>query len=249
MSTIKCIDVSMTFSTQGGEEFNALQGVNLEIADKSIVCIIGPSGGGKTTLLNLIAGLLFPSKGEIVCGDQPVKGPGRDRGVVFQQDSVFMWRTVMQNVVFGLVVNNVPVQDRTETVMRYLRMVKLDKFSNFYPKELSGGMKKRVQLATVLANKPQVLLMDEPYGSLDYPTKCELQRELLGVLAEIPTTTIFVTHDIEEAVYLADRIVCIRGGRITRVAEVPFARPRAEKIRVSLEMTQLKQELWSELEI
>lgn len=160
-----------------------------------------------------------------------------------------MWRTVMQNVVFGLEVNNVPVQERTETVMRYLRMVKLDKFSNFYPKELSGGMKKRVQLATVLANKPQVLLMDEPYGSLDYPTKCELQRELLGVLAEIPTTTIFVTHDIEEAVYLADRIVCIRGGRITRVAEVPFARPRAEKIRVSLEMTQLKQELWSELEI
>jgi NitT/TauT family transport system ATP-binding protein len=162
MSAITCIDVSKTFATQGGEEFKALQDVNLEIADKELVCIIGSSGGGKTTLLNLIAGLIFPTQGEILCGDKPVKGPGRDRGVVFQQDSVFMWRTVMQNVEFGLEVNRVPKQEREQTAMRYLDMVKLEKFANFYPKELSGGMKKKVQLATVLANKPQVLLMDEP---------------------------------------------------------------------------------------
>jgi len=248
MSSIRCIDVSKTFATQGGEEFKALREVNLEIADKEIVCIIGSSGGGKTTLLNLIAGLLFPSRGQIFSGDNLVEGPGRDRGVVFQQDSVFMWRTVRQNVEFGLEMNKVPKQQRNETVTRYLKMVRLEKFANFYPKELSGGMKKKVQLATVLANQPQVLLMDEPYGSLDYPTKCELQRELLRVLAEIPTTTIFVTHDIEEALYLSDRIICIRDGRVSRIVEVPFNRPREELLRMSLEMTKLKQELWNELE-
>jgi NitT/TauT family transport system ATP-binding protein len=240
--------VSKAFATQGGEEFQALQDVNLEIADKEIVCIIGSSGGGKTTLLNLIAGLLFPSKGQIFSGENLIDGPGRDRGVVFQQDSVFMWRTVQQNIEFGLEMNKMPKRQRSEIVARNLNMVRLDKFANFYPKELSGGMKKKVQLATVLANQPQVLLMDEPYGSLDYPTKCELQRELLRVLAEVPTTTIFVTHDIEEALYLADRIVCICDGRVTRIVKVPFSRPREESLRMSLEMTKLKQELWNELE-
>jgi NitT/TauT family transport system ATP-binding protein len=240
--------VSKAFATQGGEEFQALQDVNLEIADKEIVCIIGSSGGGKTTLLNLIAGLLFPSKGQIFSGENLIDGPGRDRGVVFQQDSVFMWRTVQQNIEFGLEMNKMPKRQRSEIVARSLNMVRLEKFANFYPKELSGGMKKKVQLATVLANQPQVLLMDEPYGSLDYPTKCELQRELLRVLAEVPTTTIFVTHDIEEALYLADRIVCICDGRVTRIVKVPFSRPREESLRMSLEMTKLKQELWNELE-
>jgi NitT/TauT family transport system ATP-binding protein len=240
--------VSKAFATQGGEEFQALQDVNLEIADKEIVCIIGSSGGGKTTLLNLIAGLLFPSKGQIFSGENLIDGPGRDRGVVFQQDSVFMWRTVQQNIEFGLEMNKMPKRQRSEIVARNLNMVRLEKFANFYPKELSGGMKKKVQLATVLANQPQVLLMDEPYGSLDYPTKCELQRELLRVLAEVPTTTIFVTHDIEEALYLADRIVCICDGRVTRIVKVPFSRPREESLRMSLEMTKLKQELWNELE-
>lgn len=249
MSEIRCVNVSKTFATQSGEEFRALRDIDLEIADKELVCIIGSSGGGKTTLLNLIAGLIFPTEGEIFCGAKLVEGPGRDRGVVFQQDSVFMWRTVMQNVEFGLEINRVPKQEREKTALRYLKMIKLEKFAKFYPKELSGGMKKKVQLATVLANQPQVLLMDEPYGSLDYPTKCELQRELLGVLADIPTTTVFVTHDIEEALYLADRIVCIRGGQITRIVDVPFERPRAEKLRMSLEMTALKQELWNELEV
>jgi len=210
--------------------------------------VVGPSGGGKTTLLNLIAGLAKPTVGSIVLDGKPVHGPGRDRGVVFQQDSVFMWRTVLKNVEYGLEVARIPKAERRVRALHYLRMVGLEKFSDFYPKELSGGMKKRVQIATVFANNPEVLLMDEPFGALDYPTKCALQEELLQILRQEPKTTVFVTHDIEEAIYLGHRIICMKRAQISGEFVVPFSRQRSNEIRLSPEFAELKREIWNQLE-
>lgn len=248
MARIEIRKLSKVFQTQGGDRFTALKDVQLDIEDGEFMVVVGPSGGGKTTLLSLIAGLLQPSAGSIVLEGKTIQGPGRDRGVVFQQDSVFMWRTVIKNVEYGLEMARVPKADRRARALHYLRMVGLEKFANFYPKELSGGMKKRVQIATVFANNPEVLLMDEPYGALDYPTKCALQVELLQVLHQEPKTTIFVTHDIEEAIYLGHRIVCMKRAQVSGEFIVPFSGRRSNEIRLSAEFTELKREIWNHLE-
>ena len=248
MARIEIRKLSKVFQTQGGDRFTALKDVQLDIEDGEFIVVVGPSGGGKTTLLSLIAGLLQPSAGSIVLEGKEIQGPGRDRGVVFQQDCVFMWRTVIKNVEYGLEIAHVPKADRRVRALHYLRMVGLEKFANFYPKELSGGMKKRVQIATVFANNPEVLLMDEPYGALDYPTKCALQVELLQVLNQEPKTTIFVTHDIEEAIYLGHRIVCMKRAQVSGEFIVPFSGRRSNEIRLSAEFTELKREIWNHLE-
>jgi NitT/TauT family transport system ATP-binding protein len=248
MARIEIRSLSKIFQTQQGDKFTALQEVQLNIEDGEFVVVVGPSGGGKTTLLNLIAGLSKPTAGSMILDGKPVHGPGRDRGVVFQQDSVFMWRTVIKNVEYGLEVAHLPKAERRVRALHYLRMVGLEKFANFYPKELSGGMKKRVQIATVFANNPEVLLMDEPFGALDYPTKCVLQEELLQILRQEPKTTVFVTHDIEEAIYLGDRIVCMKKAQISGEFVVPFSRQRSNEIRLSPEFAELKREIWNQLE-
>jgi NitT/TauT family transport system ATP-binding protein len=235
-------------TTERGSLITALGGVDLEVADGELVAVVGPSGCGKTTLLSQIAGLQDPSSGDILVGGRPVHGPGRDRGVVFQADAIFLWRSVRKNVEYGLEVQGLPRAAREQRATQYLRLVGLERYADLYPKELSGGMKKRCQIATVLANNPDVLLMDEPFGALDYPTKCQLQEELLRILGREPKTTVFVTHDIEEALFLADRIVVMGSGTIERVVPVPFARPRANDLRVSLEFSTLKARLWEELE-
>ena len=247
MAEISIRGLRKVHTTERGSLITALGGVDLEVADGELVAVVGPSGCGKTTLLSQIAGLQDPSSGDILVGGRPVHGPGRDRGVVFQADAIF-WRSVRKNVEYGLEVQGLPRAAREQRATQYLRLVGLERYADLYPKELSGGMKKRCQIATVLANNPDVLLMDEPFGALDYPTKCQLQEELLRILGREPKTTVFVTHDIEEALFLADRIVVMGSGTIERIVPVPFARPRANDLRVSLEFSTLKARLWEELE-
>ena len=232
------------FTTAAGENFTALHDIDLEVADGEFVAIIGLSGCGKSTLLSLIAGLIAPTDGRITVGGRPVKGPGRDRGMIFQQDAILMWRRVEDNVAYGLALQGIPKAERREITARYIRMVGLEGFERFFPKELSGGMRKRVAIATVFANNPDVLLLDEPFGALDYVTKISLHGELLDLWERERHTTVFVTHDIEEALFLADRIVVMAAGRIVADVQVPFGRPRLPEVRTSPEMQEHKQRIW-----
>jgi NitT/TauT family transport system ATP-binding protein len=244
MGVIEFRGVSKRFQRGRSDAFDALRGIDLAVDDGEFVAIVGPSGCGKTTLLNVAASLIEPTQGQVLLDGNPVTRPGRDRGVVFQQDAIFMWRTVQRNVEYGLEVQGLPKRERAERAERWMSVVGLERFASFYPKELSGGMKKRCQIAAVLANEPEVLLMDEPYGALDYPTKTQLQEELQRILAERPRTVMFVTHDIEEALFLADRIVAMRDGAITEIHTVPFERPRTSSLRLSAEFAREKSRLW-----
>jgi NitT/TauT family transport system ATP-binding protein len=198
-------------------------------------------------LLNLVAGLTLPSAGQIFVDGHAVLGPGRERGVVFQQDAILPWRSVIRNVEYGLELRGESRATRRQVAERFLRVVGLERFADFYPKELSGGMKKRVALAAVFANSPEVLLMDEPFGSLDYPTKLTLQRELLRIWEGERKTTLFVTHDLEEALFLADRVFALNEGTIESIVEVPFPRPRLDELRVAPEFQDMKRKLWKYL--
>lgn len=235
--------LSKTFSTARGDEHIALAEIDLAVADEEFVCLVGRSGSGKTTLLSTMAGLTKPSSGEILVDGKTVQGPGPDRGVVFQQDSIFPWRTVIKNVEYGLEVRGVPKDERRRIATEHMRMVGLESFADFYPKELSGGMKKRAVIATVFANNPAVLLMDEPFGSLDYGTKAQLQREVLGLWTRERKTTIFVTHDVEEAAFLADRVIVLEAGEKVAEVTIPLARPRVEEMRLSTELAELRHQL------
>lgn len=244
---IQIADLVKTYRTEGGSELPVLRGVNAEVYDQEFVSLIGPSGCGKTTLLNIIAGLVPPTGGRVLVDGRAVTGPGRERGMVFQQDALLLWRRVLGNVEYGLELRGVPRAERRRIALDYLKLVGLERFANFYPKELSGGMKKRVQIAAVFANNPVVLLMDEPFGALDYPTKVALQEELLAIWSSQAKTTVFVTHDVEEALFLSDRVLIMARGTIDQVVEVPFPRPRSHDLRVTAEFHDLKRELWNRL--
>jgi NitT/TauT family transport system ATP-binding protein len=244
---IRIDGLSKTFLTEQGRRLDVLRGVSAEIYAHEFVSLIGPSGSGKTTLLNLVAGLTLPSAGQIFVDGHAVLGPGRERGVVFQQDAILPWRSVIRNVEYGLELRGESRATRRQVAERFLRVVGLERFADFYPKELSGGMKKRVALAAVFANSPEVLLMDEPFGSLDYPTKLTLQRELLRIWEGERKTTLFVTHDLEEALFLADRVFALNEGTIESIVEVPFPRPRLDELRVAPEFQDMKRKLWKYL--
>ncbi|HTT72177.1 MAG TPA: ABC transporter ATP-binding protein [Anaeromyxobacteraceae bacterium] len=212
----------------GESELVALEGIDLAVAEGEFVCLLGPSGCGKSTLLNAVAGFEPPSSGEILARGERVAGPGPDRAMVFQEYALFPWMTVARNVAFGLEQTRAPrerILARTEALLRQLG---LWEFRDRYPKELSGGMRQRVAIARVLAIDPPTLLMDEPFGALDALTRRGLQDELLRIWAELGKTILFVTHGIEEALYLADRVVVMtyRPGRVKRVVPVELARPR-----------------------
>ncbi len=174
----------------------------------------------------------------------PIDGPGPARGMVFQQDAVFLWRRVIENVEYGMELRNVGKKERRIAAMKYLRLVDLERFANYYPKELSGGMRKRVAVAMVFANNPDVLLMDEPFGSLDYPTKISLQKELLKMWEREKHATVFVTHDLEEALFLSSRILVLYEKKIVEDLEVPFPRPREDSVRTMPEFQEVKKRLW-----
>jgi len=211
-----------------GKEMEALHNINLSIEENEFVCFIGPSGCGKTTLLRIIAGLEEPSSGTVTLAGDPIKGPGPERGMVFQEYSLFPWRTVLDNVAFGLELKGVPAAERQARGRQYLKMVGLERFEARYPHELSGGMKQRVAIARALVNDPRALLMDEPFGALDAQTRNIMQSELLRIWEEKRKTVVFVTHSVDEAIYLADRIVIMsaRPGRIKDIIEISLPRPR-----------------------
>ncbi|WP_417661470.1 ABC transporter ATP-binding protein [Pseudomonas sp.] len=221
-------NVSLRYDTPSGGVFTALDNVSLEVPDQQFAVIVGPSGCGKSSLLYLTAGLAEPSDGEIYVGGQRVDGPGADRGMVFQSYTLFPWLTVRQNIEFGLKRKRMPGAERKEVVDFYLNEVGLTPFADNYPKQLSGGMMQRVAIARALANDPQILLMDEPFGALDSQTRMQMQKLLLRIWEHSKKTVVFVTHDIDEAVLLGDRVYVMgaRPGRIKQTLDVPIERPR-----------------------
>ena len=226
----------------------ALNGVNLDIYNNEFICVVGPSGCGKSTLLNIIAGLHEATSGEVLVDGVKVEGTGVDRGVVFQQYALFPWLTVKKNVEFGLKLKkNITKEQREQIAMKYIKMVGLEKFVNSYPKELSGGMKQRVAIARAYAVNPSLLLMDEPFGALDAQTRTQLQTELLKTWEEEMKTCFFITHDVEEAILLASRVVVMsaRPGRIKEVIDIDIPYPRNQETKMLPRFTELKNYIWN----
>ncbi|MEV0151310.1 MULTISPECIES: ABC transporter ATP-binding protein [unclassified Nonomuraea] len=218
-------DVGKVFQVRDAREpFVALSGIDLDVREGEFLTLVGPSGCGKSTLLDLVAGLTRPSSGEILIDGTPVTGPGLDRGIVFQQYALFPWRTAQANVEFGLEAKAVPKKERRERSRHYLDLVGLTGFEERYPHELSGGMRQRVAIARSLAFDPDVLLMDEPFAALDAQTRESLQEELLRIWEKTGKTVVFITHGIDEAVYLGRRVAVMtsRPGRIKEIVEVSF---------------------------
>ena len=222
-----------------------IEDFNLSIYDQELITIVGASGCGKSTLLNIIAGLLPPTHGIVRIKGVEITQPGPDRTMVFQDDAVFPWYTVRQNIEYGLRVQKVPEQKRNEQVDHYINLVGLNDAKDLYPRQLSGGMRKRVDVARAIATKPEVLLMDEPFAALDVLTKQRLQEEFLNIWSANRVTVIFVTHDLEEALYLSDRVVVMtpNPGRVRALVEVPFGRPREPDIKTELEFQKMRREL------
>ncbi len=241
-------NVVKKYDTRNGEVI-ALNGANLDIKENEFICVIGPSGCGKSTLLNIIAGLLEPTSGKVLVDGKEVKGTGVDRGVVFQQYALFPWLTVKKNVQFGLKLQGKSQEEMDAISEKYIRMVGLEKFTDSYPKELSGGMKQRVAIARAYAVNPSVLLMDEPFGALDAQTRTQLQSELLKTWQEENKTCFFVTHDIEEAIVLASRVVIMsaRPGRIKEIVDIDIPHPRDQETKMSPRFIELKNHIWSQV--
>lgn len=224
-------------------EVVAVEHVSLDLADRELVCLLGPSGCGKSTLLNLVAGFEQPTTGTILVDGHGINGPGPERGVVFQDHGLFPWLTVRDNVLFGPKARHQPVP--ADAVEDLLRLVGLATFDAAFPHELSGGMRQRAALARVLINQPRILLMDEPFGALDALTRVRMQQLLLDVMDERPVTTLFITHDVEEAVLLGDRVMVMtpNPGRIIREFTVDFPRPRTRETISSPEFVRVKREI------
>jgi NitT/TauT family transport system ATP-binding protein len=230
----------------GRGEFTALGGVDLDVADGEFVTLVGPSGCGKSTIMNIVAGLETATAGSALVDGQPVDGPSPERGVIFQQYALFPWLTVRKNVEFGLRVSGVPAEERRKRAQHFIDLVGLSTHADQLPKTLSGGMKQRTALARAYAVNPQLILMDEPFGALDALTRVNLQDQLLRTWQEERRTILFVTHDVEEAVYLATRVVVMaaRPGRIFDVIDVNLPGPRTEDTRLSPEFAEIKNRVW-----
>jgi NitT/TauT family transport system ATP-binding protein len=244
-------NVARSFVSPTGERIQALRDVNLEVEDLyspdgrdigELRILLGPSGCGKSTILRLIAGLDHPDSGQILVNGAPVAGPGRDRGMVFQKYTSFPWLTVSQNIEYGLKINGFPERERRQTVAHLIEAVGLAGFASSYPDTLSGGMQQRVAIARTLALRPSVVLMDEPFGALDAQTRGDMQELLLRIWGESASTILFVTHDVDEAIYLADHIYVFsaRPGTIVEDVPVPFGRPRDPSMKQSDQFHELQ---------
>ncbi len=236
-SAVNLRDVTKVFRAPDGTFVTALEGLSLTVAAGAMVALVGPSGCGKSTLLRLIAGLETPTAGELLVGAEPIRAPSAERGLMFQDANLFPWLTVRRNVQAGLVARGV-LQQRRHEVDEYLRLVGLEAFANAYPHQLSGGMAQRAALARALINHPKVLLLDEPLGALDQFTRMRMQDEVLRLWQARGTTMVLVTHDIDEAIYMSDRIALMtpRPGRIDRLLDVPLPRPRQRSRPAFLEL-------------
>jgi NitT/TauT family transport system ATP-binding protein len=237
--------LTKSFSVKG-KTFEALHDVNLSVGDKEFMCLLGPSGCGKTTLLRIMAGLERPTSGAVLLDGEPIEGPGPQRGMVFQEYSLFPWRTILDNVAFGLELKGVSKDERNGKARKYLKAVGLEEFENSYPHELSGGMKQRVAIVRALVNNPKALFMDEPFGALDAQTRNVMQAELLRIWQEQQKTVVFVTHSVDEAIYLADRVVIMsaRPGQICGILDIEVPRPR---VRTSSEVNRYRQRILQDL--
>jgi NitT/TauT family transport system ATP-binding protein len=235
--------VSLAFATAAGP-LSVVESVSYDIADGEFVAIIGPSGCGKTTMMSMLAGFQQPTTGCVLFDGEPVRGPGPERGVIFQEYGVFPWLTVKQNIAFGLTLhaNKANPNERNATCSHYISLMGLSDFADAYPKHLSGGMRQRLALARAYAVKPQFLLMDEPFGALDAQTRSNMQDLLLEILAVEKKTVMLITHSVEEAIYLASKIVIVtaRPARVKEIIEVPFAYPRHKSIYEHREFGELR---------
>ncbi len=245
MKHLRIANINKTFITKH-KTVHTLENINLEIDSGEFVCIIGPSGCGKTTLLNIIAGLEKATSGAIILDNDEIFSPGADRTVLFQESALFPWLRVIDNVEFGMKMIGVPKENRRNKALKYLQMVKLGDFQNSFIHELSGGMKQRVALARALAVDSDILLMDEPFSALDNQTRNVLLDELQNIWLETKKTIIFITHNMDEAVYLANKIVIMSNvcGRVKRIIDINMSRPRK---KLSLEYTTLIEELNEEM--
>jgi NitT/TauT family transport system ATP-binding protein len=241
--------VNLTFRPPNRRPVRALQDFAIDVRESEFLSIVGPSGCGKSTFLNLLLGLIKPDSGDIRLRGKPIAGPGQDRAMVFQEFGLLPWRTVQNNIELGLELRGVAAEARRESSRRFIQMVGLAGFESHYPHELSGGMKQRVGLARALATDPDVLLMDEPFAALDAQTRDIMQAELLRIWQEARKTVLFVTHQIEEAIYLSDRVMVMtrRPGQAKRIFAIDLPRPRDYEMRVTREFNELKLEIWNAL--
>ena len=251
MSTFLTVrGVERRFASSAGSTL-ALQATDLDVAENDFVTILGPSGCGKSTLLRIVAGLDHPTAGQVTLEGRRIDGPGADRGMVFQSYTLFPWLTVRENVCFGLRERGMARAEQSETANAFLVKVGLSGFENHYPKQLSGGMQQRVAIARALANGPRMLLMDEPFGALDHQTRELMQELLLGIWEAEKKTVLFVTHDIDEAVFMGSRVVVMsaRPGRIKLDRAVPLSHPRHYSVKTSPAFTELKAELTEQVRV
>lgn len=241
-------NVVKSFSSRN-EEVIALSGVSLDIHENEFITVVGPSGCGKSTLLNIIAGLSQPTQGKVYCDGKEVISTGNDRGVVFQQYALFPWLTVKKNVMFGLEIQGKLKAEATKIAEHYIKMVGLQEFANHYPKELSGGMKQRVAIARAYAVNPSILLMDEPFGALDAQTRIQLQEELIKTWEKELKTCFFITHDVDEAIFLGSRVIIMsaRPGRIKEIVDIDIPYPRNQVTKLSKEFLDIKNYIWSQV--
>lgn len=239
-------NVCKSYATHGKQKLTVLQEVNFQIFPREMVCLVGSSGCGKSTLLNIIAGLTPPTSGQVLVDGQPVTGrPGSDRGMVFQGYTLYPWLSVAQNVAFGLQFQKMPKAQQRDRVRYFLDVVGLSRFVNSYPKQLSGGMKQRVAIARALANEPALLLMDEPFGALDAQTKEQMQQFLLELWEKTHVTVLMITHDVEEAIYLSQRVYVMgtHPGRIEREIPIQLPEHRDLDIKLSSKFVEIKRQI------
>jgi ABC-type nitrate/sulfonate/bicarbonate transport system ATPase subunit len=253
MPIVEIKNVTHTFTKQsktGITETCALEGVNLNVERDEFLVILGPSGCGKTTLLRLVHGLIIPTEGEVFVEGKKVEGPGMDRAYVFQNINLLPWRNTFDNVVLGLDIKGVPDEEQQAIAAKYIDMVGLSGFEKHYPHELSGGMQQRVGIARALSVDPNILLMDEPFGYLDALTRMTLQTELLQIWRKYKKTCIFITHDLDESIFLGDRVVLMsaRPGKITETFQIDLPRPRLDHdIRNTAEFQEIRARIWEKL--
>ncbi len=242
-------NVNLTFRPPNRSPVRALNNFDIDVEEGEFLSIVGPSGCGKSTFLNALLGLLRIDSGDLLLSGKTISGPGTDRAMVFQEFGLLPWRTVLHNVELGLELKGVPADTRRHVCGKLVDMVGLTGFESHYPHELSGGMKQRVGLARALATDPDVLLMDEPFAALDAQTRDIMQAELLRIWHEARKTVLFVTHQIEEAIYLSDRVMVMtkRPGRAKKIFPIALPRPRDYEMRVTPEFNELKLQIWNEL--
>jgi ABC-type nitrate/sulfonate/bicarbonate transport system ATPase subunit len=244
--------VGRTFpGVNGGKPTLALQPTSLEVADNDFITVLGPSGCGKSTLLRIVAGLDTPTVGQVLLDGQPVVGPGADRGMVFQSYTLFPWLTVRQNICFGLREKGMPAAEQAEIAARFIKEVGLSGFESHFPKQLSGGMQQRVALARALANDPKILLLDEPFGALDNQTRALMQELLLSIWELHKKTVLFVTHDIDEAIFMANRcaVFSARPGRIKNELKIDLPYPRHYTVKTTPRFSELKAQVTEDIRV